>query len=148
MKKRGEDHQENGYTLLELVVVLSILVILVCVAVPETKALLQSARRSAAAEEAQLAADGVRWYLDEKQRKGKLKTKDLFPLIGLELDQPGNVLEEYLGPGQPGARIETVAVDLSTGGLKQLTYGNPYVRVRLTWDEAGNMKIEYPGQEL
>ena len=86
MKKTEEKRKTGGYTLLELVVVLSILVILMIIMVPKAQSLLQSAKRAAALEEAQITADAVSWYLEEKQSQGKLKTKDIFPLIGLELE--------------------------------------------------------------
>lgn len=148
MKKTEEKRKTGGYTLLELVVVLSILVILMIIMVPKAQSLLQSAKRAAVLEEAQITADAVSWYLEEKQSQGKLKTKDIFPLIGLELDRTGNVLESYMGPGQAGARIESVVVDIPAGRLKQLTYYCAPIRVRLTWDEKGDLEIEYPSQEL
>ncbi len=148
MKMMRASERKAGYTLLELVVVLSILVILILAAAPHVSGMMESARRAAATEEAQSAADAVRWYLAEKEEEGELKTKDIFPLIGLELDRPGNVLEPYLGAGKAQCRIETVTVNLNEGRLMQLTFQNPDVRVRLTWDEDGNLKTEYPDSAL
>lgn len=51
MKKTEEKRKTGGYTLLELVVVLSILVILMIIMVPKAQSLLQSAKRAAALED-------------------------------------------------------------------------------------------------
>ena len=138
----------KGYTLLELAVVLSILVILMLGVVPHFRGLIGSARRAAALEEAQITADAVRQYILDRQRDGELKTRDILPLINLELDQPGNVLEEYMSLGQKESRIETVVVELHTGILEQLTYSTKDCRVRLSWDKEGNLTAEYPQEGI
>lgn len=138
----------KGYTLLELSVVLSILVILMIGVVPHFRGLIGSARRAAALEEAQITADAVRQYILDRQREGELKTRDILPLINLELDQPGNILEEYMSLGQKESRIETVVVELHTGSLEQLTYSTKDCRVRLSWDEEGNLTAEYPQEGI
>ena len=69
-------------------------------------------------------------------------------MINLELDQPGNILEDYMSLGQEDARIETVVVDIATGDLSQLTYRTPDCRVRLTWNSEGRLTVEYPQEGI
>lgn len=143
-----EKSREKGYTLLELTIVLAILVILMLAAVPHFQNLISSARRAVALEEAQITADAVRLYILDRQEEGELKARDILPLINLELDQPGNILEDYMSLGQEDARIETVVVDIATGDLSQLTYRTPDCRVRLTWNSEGRLTVEYPQEGI
>ena len=98
--------------------------------------------------EAQITADAVRLYILDRQEEGELKARDILPLINLELDQPGNILEDYMSLGQEDARIETVVVDIATGDLSQLTYRTPDCRVRLTWNSEGRLTVEYPQEGI
>ena len=143
-----EKSREKGYTLLELTIVLAILVILMLAAVTHFQNLISSAKRAAAVEEAQITADAVRLYILDRQEEGELKARDILPLINLELDQPGNILEDYMSLGQEDARIETVVVDIATGDLSQLTYRTPDCRVRLTWNSEGRLTVEYPQEGI
>ena len=143
-----EKSREKGYTLLELTIVLAILDILMLAAVPHFQNLISSAKRAAALEEAQITADAVRLYILDRQEEGELKARDILPLINLELDQPGNILEDYMSLGQEDARIETVVVDIATGDLSQLTYRTPDCRVRLTWNSEGRLTVEYPQEGI
>ena len=50
-----------------------------------------------------------------------------------------NIVKDYISGGQKEARIVSVKVDLSTGRLSCLEYGNRYGTVNPNIDEEGNI---------
>ena len=134
---------EAGFTLIELIAVLAILSILMAVAVPSTLGYIKSARRVAAYTDAQITADAVQQYLDEKREEnGKLTAGQIHKLMELELNDPDNILSEYMTAGQKDAMIVSADVDMKTGQLKRLIYQDKWVKVRLTIEPDGTRKVE------
>lgn len=59
--------------------------------------------------------------------------------MSLDLSNPDSPLKDYISGGQKEARIVSVKVDLGTGRLSYLEYGNRYGTVKLNIDEEGNI---------
>lgn len=138
MKKKGN----AAFTLVELIVVIGILAILLCIAVPNMMNYIQAAHRATAHTEAQISADAVQRYLNDQMEKGKLTAGLIRRLMDLDLSDPDGVLSDYMAGGQKDARIVSVSVDMKNGRLKNLVYGNRYCKVRLSIDEEGNRTLE------
>lgn len=142
IRKRDTDRR-NGFTLVELITVLAILTILILMAAPQIKLYTQAAERAASEMEAVEVAHAVKRYLQDKQEAGELDAKAVRVLINLELDRQGNALEDYIGGGMEGARIESIYINLNTCTLNQLTYVNQVDRVRVSYDSEGRQKVAH-----
>lgn len=138
MKKKGN----SAFTLVELIVVIAILAILLCIAVPNMMNYIKAAHRATAATEAQISADAAQRYLNDLKEEGNLTVPQVSRLMGLNLGDPGGILDDYIGGGQKDARIVSVSVDMNTARLKTLVYENRYGKVRVDIDEEGNRTLE------
>ena len=143
MKKIRDRDKRAGYTLVELIAVLAILAILMMLAAPHVNRYVTAAKRAASETEALAVADAVSRYLQDKEEAGELDYKVVRGLINLELDTPDNVLQDYIGGGMEGARIQHVYVDLKKCFLGQLTYVNQFDCVRISYDSKGNRTVEH-----
>lgn len=135
--------KRDGYTLVELVAVLAIMAILVMMIAPHVTMYTQAAERVASETEAVEVANAVRRYIQDKMDAGELTSKSVRDLINLELDRPGNVLQDYIGGGMEGARIESFYIDLKSGVIGYLTYVNQFDRVRISYDNEGRQTVEH-----
>lgn len=88
-------------------------------------------------------ANAVRRYIRDKMDEGKFDRYVVWKLINLELDNPDNVLRDYISGGMEGGRIEALYVDLNTGVLGNLTYVNQFDRVRISYDNEGRQTVEH-----
>lgn len=89
--------------------------------------------------EAQICVDAVQRYLNDERERGTLAAPKLLRLMSLDLSNPDSPLKDYISGGQKEARIVSVKVDLGTGRLSYLEYGNRYGTVKLNIDEEGNI---------
>lgn len=137
-------HKKNcsGFTLVELIVVTSILVILLAFAVPHMIKYFKASHRTAGRTEAHLLADAVQRYVDDKMEKGELTGRDLLRLMNQDLSNPGGELEEYLKGGQDEAKIASLNVNMNEGRLLSLTYESKYYKVKVIVDRNGNRTLE------
>lgn len=135
--KRGRE----GYTLLELIVVLAILVILLMVTVPQTEWYADVARKMTARMEAVEVADAVNRYLKDQFEAGTLDIQSFRVLVNLQLDKPDGPLKDYIGVCQEESRIESINVNMNTGFMSQITYINPYDRVRVAFTTDGKRTV-------
>ena len=135
MKKKGN----SAFTLVELIAVVAILSILLCIAVPNMMNYINAAHEATAKTEALICVDAVQRYLNDEKEKGTLTAMKLNRLMGLDLSNPDGPLKDYISGGQKEARIVSVKVDLGTGRLSYLEYGNRYGTVKLNIDEEGNI---------
>lgn len=131
----------GGFTLVEMIAVIGILSILLAAVVPEISSYIDAARAAAARAEAQIAADAVQMFLDERLEEGRLTARDLHVLMGTELEDSDGILSAYLSGGQEEARIFSVNADLDTGRLKELVYETKYHKIKLLIAEDGTRTI-------
>ena len=131
-KKDMKKKKNSAFTLVELIAVVAILSILLCIAVPNMMNYINAAHEAAAKTEAQICVDAVQRYLNDEREKGTLAAPKL-------LSNSDSPLKDYISGGQKEARIVSVKVDLSTGRLSCLEYGNRYGTVKLNIDEEGNI---------
>lgn len=143
MRQMSNKGGRKGYTLVELVAVLAILAILVLLIAPHVNRFTQAAKRTASEAEAVEVADAAKRYLSDQQAAGEKIGRAAYKLINQELDNPDNVLRDYISGGMEGARIEHVYVDIDAGILRQLTYVNQFDRVRISYDSEGRQKVEH-----
>ncbi len=136
-------NKRSGYTLVELVSVMAILAILIMMIMPNAAKLTQAAERTATETEAVEVANAVRRYIRDKMDEGKFDRYVVWKLINLELDNPDNVLRDYISGGMEGGRIEAIYVELDTGVLGNLTYVNQFDRVRISYDNEGRQTVEH-----
>lgn len=140
MKKRCKRGCE-GYTLLELVVVLGILVILLMAVVPQLNGVVDAAHKMAAKAEAIQVAEATKQYVQDHFDAGTLDLQSFKVLVNLQLDKPGGPLQDYIGVCQEESRIESINTDFNTGHMSQITYINKYDRVRVTYSEEGERAV-------
>jgi type IV pilus assembly protein PilA len=138
-KKDMKKKKNSAFTLVELIAVVAILSILLCIAVPNMMNYINAAHEAAAKTEAQICVDAVQRYLNDEREKGTLAAPKLLRLMSLDLSNSDSPLKDYISGGQKEARIVSVKVDLSTGRLSCLEYGNRYGTVKLNIDEEGNI---------
>lgn len=140
MKIRRKRNRE-GYTLLELILVLAILVILSTVMVPQTNWYVDVARKVTARMEAVEVADAVNRYLKDHVEEGTLDMQAFKVLVNLQLDKPDGPLKDYIGVCQEESRIESINVNMYTGFMSQITYINNYDRVRVAFTADGKRTV-------
>lgn len=140
MKKRYKRGRE-GYTLLELVLVLAILVILMTAVVPQMNRYVTAAQKITAKAEAIEVAEAVRQYVRDHFEEGTLNLSSFKVLVNLQLDQPDGPLRDYIGVCQKDARVESINVNFNTGYMSQITYINKYDRVRVTYSPDGERRV-------
>lgn len=133
--------RKKGFTMIELVAVIGILAILLAVAVPQMISYTQAAHRTSAVTEAQVVADAVQRYLYDEKDAGRLTVKTVWRLMNLDINEPDNVIGDYLSGGHKDARIVSVSMDISSGQLKSLVYETKYCRVSMKIDENGNRTL-------
>lgn len=134
--------RKAAFTLVELIVVIAILAILLCIAVPNMMNYMRAAHRAAAKTDAQISADAVQRYLDDQKDKGTLSVAQVRKLMDLDLSDSQGPLSDYIAGGQKEARIVSVSVDMESGRLRGLEYKNRYCKVLLSIDEEGNRTLE------
>lgn len=132
----------SGFTLVELVVVASLLAILLAFAVPNMMKYFKISHRTAGRTEAHLLADAVQRYLDDKMEKGELTAKDMMELLNQPGDFSSGVLGGYLKGGQDGAKIAYMNVNIREGRLLSLIYESKYYEVKVIIDKKGNRTLE------
>ena len=128
----------SGFTLVELIVVVSILAILMAFAVPQLIEYTKASHRMAGKTEAFLCVDAVQRYIDDLKDSGELSPGKIMKIMNQDMDTPDWVLKDYIYGGQKGARIVAVNVDLNQGRLQSLTYDSEYYTATITIDEDGN----------
>lgn len=140
MKKRCTKGRE-GYTLLELIVVLAILVILMMAAVPQMNMYVEAANKTSAKAEAIEVAEATKQYVKDHFEEGTLNLSSFRVLVNLQLDKPNGPLKDYIGVCREESRIESINVNFNTGYMSQITYINQYDRVRVTYAEDGEREV-------
>lgn len=140
MKKRRRRGRE-GYTLLELIVVLAILVILMTAAVPQMNRYVEAAYKTTSKAEAIEVAEAVKQYIKDHFEAGTLNMESFKVLVNLQLDKPKGPLKDYIGVCQEESRIESINVNFYTGYMSQITYINLFDRVRVTYSEDGERAV-------
>ncbi len=140
MKKRCKRGRE-GYTLLELIVVLAILVILMMVAVPQMNKVVEAAHKAAAKAEAIEVAEAAKQYIKDHYDAGTFDIPAFKALVNLQLDKPNGPLKDYIGVCHEESRIESINSDFKTGFMSQITYINEYDRVRVIYSEDGERTV-------
>ena len=139
-EEKGHEEKEKFRVYpVELIAVVAILSILLCIAVPNMMSFINAAHEAAAKTEAQICVDAVQRYLNDERERGTLAAPKLLRLMSLDLSNPDSPLKDYISGGQKEARIVSVKVDLGTGRLSYLEYGNRYGTVKLNIDEEGNI---------
>lgn len=137
-----KEDKNRGFTLVELICVIAILGILMSAALPAYASVLASARTAAAHTETEILADGIQRFLDDQMEAGTLTSRILHRVMGADLEDPDNLLSDYVSVSQEGARIYSVTVDMNSGRLKELIYETKYNRTKLVLAEDGTRTIE------
>lgn len=115
---------QDGFTLVETLVVLVIIAIMAAVAIPSMTGFINDAKEKSYVAEARTVSYGVQKYIMEEYAKGDLDAMELLTDITFnELGSDKNALSDLLeGSYTPGAQITRLDIDTSTGKFYGMTY--------------------------
>lgn len=98
MRRAGSLSEKRGFHLLEIVLAVSIIAILLCVAVPSYRHLEEKARRVRVSQEAMTVLDMLKLWMEDARTEGVFDEIELFACAG-NLRDNTNPLYSYIGDG-------------------------------------------------
>lgn len=127
---------EDGFTLVELLAVLTIIAILAAAFVPVMSGFIEDAEKKAYVSEAYLVRTAVQSYIIEQNAKGTLSDMELFMNIVMpELDSPENALGEILkGSYTAGAKIKGTGYNSKTCKVVGFIYQVDKYEIEIKYD--------------
>ena len=142
MSKITAFRDNTGISLIELLVAVTILAFVMAFLVPNAMRYIHRANVVVIQSEAQTVADAVELYLEDLKENGNLRAGSIHRLMNLSPGDANSVLKNYVSGGKNGARIVSVDVNLKTGELRSLLYGNELVKIKITIDKDRNRSVE------
>lgn len=135
-KRMSKEVNRQGYTLVELMIVLVILSIMAAITVPPLTGFIEQAEKERYVLEAQGVRRGIEYYLLDHYGEELDTMALLFDFTSTRLDSPKNPLAGYLTVGiTKGAKLEGMTVDTSACRVAGIIYRVAGYRIEIIEDD-------------
>lgn len=126
MRRAGNLSEKRGFHFLELVLVVSIISILLCIAVPSYQHLEEEARRAHVKQEAMTVLDTLNLWMEDARAEGIFDEIELFACAG-NLRDNTNPLYSYIGDGfGDSIWIERITLNRDQEIVKMIYFSDEY----------------------